>query len=174
MFGGDSMRDIRRFLLAALVLLPAVALLNAPAARAAGVVSTCDEAHLLAALAGGGAVTFTCSGTITVTSTISILVDTTIDGTGQNVTISGGNAVGVLSVGSAFPQVTVTVSLNNLTIADGKATGATIFTGGGGGVANYSVLIVNNSTFVHNVASFLGGGIFSYFGRTFVIDSTFI
>jgi hypothetical protein len=175
LFGGSSMRHIKRFFLTALVFLPAVALLNAPAARAAGVVSTCDEMHLRAALAGGGAVTFTCSGTITVTSTVAILLNTTIDGTGQNVTISGGNAVGVFSVGSPFVQALLNVSLNNLTIADGNATGVNIFTGGGGGVANYySLLNVTNTTFIHNVASFWGGGIFNYFGATFVTNSTFI
>jgi hypothetical protein len=36
----------------------------APPAYAGGIVSICDEAHLLAALAGGGTVTFSCSGTI--------------------------------------------------------------------------------------------------------------
>jgi len=42
--------------------------------------------------------------------------------TGQNVTISGGNSVGVFSVGSPLlPSLKLIVSLNNLTIADGKA-----------------------------------------------------
>jgi len=58
-------------------------------AHAGGVVSICDEAHLKAALAGGGAVTFTCSGTIHLTSTIIIDIHTWIDGSGQAVTISG-------------------------------------------------------------------------------------
>jgi hypothetical protein len=169
------MRHIKRFFLAAVVLLPAVALLSAAPTRAAGVVSTCDETHLRAALVGGGAVTFTCSGTITVTSTIAILLNTTIDGTGQKVTISGGNAVGVFSVGSPLVQAFLNFSLNNLTIADGNATGLNIFTGGGGGVANYYSLVnVNNSTFIHNAATFFGGGIFNYFGATFVSNSTFI
>ncbi|MBK7202196.1 hypothetical protein [Candidatus Amarolinea dominans] len=39
-------------------------------AHAGGIVSICDETHLLAALAGGGTVTFSCSGTITLTDTI--------------------------------------------------------------------------------------------------------
>jgi pectate lyase len=42
-------------------------------------------------LSGGGTVTFSCSGTITLTSTITIASDTTIDGSGQAVTISGDN-----------------------------------------------------------------------------------
>ena len=68
------------------VFLAALLMLAAPAtpAHAGGVVSVCDEAHLRAALAGGGTVTFSCSGTITLTATIRILADTTIDGTGQS------------------------------------------------------------------------------------------
>src|ERR1700686_2985210 len=148
-------------------LVVALALAFAPATRAAGVVSVCDETHLRAALAGGGTVTFTCSGTITLASTIAILLDTTIDGTGQNVTISGGKAVGVFSVGSAVPPVSVNVSLNNLTIADGIA-------GVGGGVANFnSILSVTNSTFSGNFAQFYGGGIFTYRGTALVSNSTF-
>jgi hypothetical protein len=162
-----------RILLAALLL--ALAMAYVPVTRAGGVVSLCDETHLRAAVAGGGAVTFTCSGTITVTSTIAILLNTTIDGTSQNVTISGGNAVGVFTIGSPLVQAFLNVSLDNLTIADGNATGLNFFTGGGGGVASYySLLNVTNSTFVHNVATFLGGGIFNYFGATFVSNSTFI
>ena len=63
----------------------------APAApaHAGGIVSVCDQAHLLAALVGGGTVTFSCSGTITLTKEIVIATDTTIDGSGQTVTIIG-------------------------------------------------------------------------------------
>ena len=47
-----------------------------PSGPSAGVVSVCDEAHLLAALSGGGNVTFTCSGMITLTATIIIAATT--------------------------------------------------------------------------------------------------
>jgi hypothetical protein len=57
--------------LIALLVLLALALPAAPA-HAGGVVSVCDEAHLKSALSGGGTVTFTCSGTITLTSTMTI------------------------------------------------------------------------------------------------------
>ena len=63
--------------------------------HAGGVVSICDELHLLAALAGGGTVTFICCVTITLTAEISMAAVTTIDGRGQNVTISGNHAVPV-------------------------------------------------------------------------------
>ena len=103
--------------LVTLLVLLALAVASAPTpAHAGGVVSVCDEAHLLAALAGGGTVTFSCSGTITLTATITIAADTTIDGSGQTVTISGNHAVRVFTVNSG-----VTLNLNRLTIADGSS-----------------------------------------------------
>ena len=49
---------------------------------AGGMVSVCDEAHLRAALTGGGTVTFSCSGTIVLASQVRIANNTTIDGAG--------------------------------------------------------------------------------------------
>src|SRR5256885_1970888 len=99
-------------------LLVALAMAYAPVARAAGVVSSCDEASLLTAVSGGGMVTFTCSGTITLTATITIFLDTTIDGTGQNVAISGGGAVRVFVVPTGFK-----LNLNKLTITGSSGVG---------------------------------------------------
>ena len=70
----------------------------APPARAAGTVGSgtpgsCTEAALNAALAGGGTVTFNCGGgpvVIPITSTKVLSSSTTIDGTGQQVTLDGG------------------------------------------------------------------------------------
>ena len=152
-----------RILVAAL--LGALAIAYAPVARAGGVVSSCDEASLLTAVTGGGMVTFTCSGTITLTATITILADTTIDGAGQNVTISGGNAVRVFFVPSG-----VQLNLNKITIANGNANSSTYAQGGG--IASYGTLTVTNSTFSGNSAQFVGGGIFS-FGTLTVTNSTF-
>ena len=70
----------------------------ARAADAGGVVTVCDEPHLRDALADGGLVAFACSGVITLTTEITILADTTIDGVGQDVTISGNDAVRVFTV----------------------------------------------------------------------------
>ena len=55
-------------------------------------VEICDEAHLLSALAGGGMVIFECSGTIPLTAEITIAANTTIDCSGQAVTIVGADA----------------------------------------------------------------------------------
>ena len=109
-------------------------------AHAGGVVSVCDEAHLRAALAGGGTVTFSCSGTITLTAEITIAADTTIDGSGQTVTISGNNAVRVFTVNSG-----VTLNLNELTVANGQRLAY-----GGGIVQRGGTVTVSNSTFSGN------------------------
>jgi hypothetical protein len=97
----------------------ALVLSLAPSAQAEGVVSTCDEASLRTALNSGGLVTFACSGMITLTltsgGTITVSSDTTIDGSGQNVTISGGNHTGVFSV-----PLGVKLNLKRLTIAGGS------------------------------------------------------
>ena len=57
----------------------------------AQVVTNSTEAALRAALADGGAVTFNCDGTITLTSTIVITNSTVLDCSAHQVTISGGN-----------------------------------------------------------------------------------
>jgi predicted outer membrane repeat protein len=151
-----------RYLVAILVLL--AVLLPAASASASGVVSTCNEAGLLAALAGGGTVTFSCSGTITLASTIAITENTTIDGTGQMVTISGGNAVGVFRVNPG-----VSLTLKYLTVANGEDTGPV----GGGGVLNYrGTLTVVDCVFASNSGLELGGGIANY-GTASVSGSTF-
>ena len=116
---------------------------SASPVNAGGIVSVCDESHLRAALAGGGTVTFACSGTITLTAEITITTDTTIDGSGQAVTISGNHAVRVFTVDSG-----ATLNLNELTVANGSTDAY------GGGIFNsYGTLTVNNSTFSGNRAS---------------------
>ncbi len=167
-------------------------IMPASPAHAGGVVSVCDEAHLLAALAGGGTVTFSCSGTIILTATITITANTTVDGSGQIVTISGNNAVRVFRVNSG-----VTLNVNRVTVANGHAgsDGGGIYNSGtltvsntsfsgnsangswgsGGGIYNAenSALFVSHSTFSENSASGNGGAIHNY--DTLVVDnSTFI
>ena len=66
--GDQTMRP--KHLVTLLVLLAFAAATAPTPAHAGGIVSVCDEAHLLAALADGGTVTFSCSGTITLTATI--------------------------------------------------------------------------------------------------------
>jgi predicted outer membrane repeat protein len=151
-----------RHLVAVFVLLALI--LPAAPARAGGVVSTCDEAHLLAALTGGGAVTFSCSDYIALTSTISISLDTTIDGSGQTVSINGSSGRRVFNVSSG-----VSLTLNSLTIGYGRDTSPD---GGGGVYSNGgSVTIIN--TLFHDNSAYYGGGVLIRNGTLTVINSTF-
>jgi hypothetical protein len=136
--------------------------LPASAVHAGGVVSVCDEAHLKLALTGGGTVNFSCSGTITLTGTITISKDTTIDGSGHSVILSGAHQCRVFTVSPG-----ITLSLNRLTIADGVAPGPY---GGGVFIAN-GTLIVSNNTFLENGAANAGGGIYGKGSQVTVSNS---
>jgi len=105
----------------------------------------------ITAAASGDTINFSCSGTITLAATITIAKNLTINGDGQTVTISGGNAVRVFIVNAG-----VSLTLNNLTIANGK-----IFAGDhGGGISNAGTLAITNSTFSGNsTTTGYGGGI---------------
>jgi hypothetical protein len=105
-------------------------------------VTNCTEANLRAAMAGGGTVTFACDGTITLANTISIPLDTVIDGSGHQITISGNNAVRVFYVAT-----NVNFTVVNLTIANGQSTeGAGVFNAGG-------QLAFTGATFLSNIAT---------------------
>jgi hypothetical protein len=121
--------------LALLLLLPV-------AAWAGGVVTNCTEAALRAAMAGGGTVTFACDGTITLTSTITNVSDTLLDGSGHQVTISGGHTVRVFSV-----TTNVYFSVVNLTIADSTSLGGSAILNLGG------IVNLNGVTFRSNTAA---------------------
>jgi hypothetical protein len=147
-----------------------------------GVVTSATESNFRAALAGGGTVTFAVDGTITFGSTIVITNDTILDGAGQQVTLSGGGAVRVMT---ANPGVNLT--LRNLTIADGndstidscgglnsQANSLTItrctFSNNVGVISsairqwNGGLLTVTDSTFVHNrgIAGAIDTGLVSF------------
>jgi len=120
-------------------------------AQAAGVVSTCDEPSLKTALLGGGAVTFTCSGRILLTSAITISTNTIIDGSGQNIIIESPFQVIGVNVG-------IGLVLNHLYIAGGSATA-------GGAIYSSGNLKVTDTTFWANTAKSAGGAIVNnYFG----------
>jgi hypothetical protein len=96
-------------------------------ARAGGPVSSLDQAALKAALVGGGVVTFTVDGTITLTNTLNVNYDnTTIDGSGHNIVITGNGAVRVFAVpvGINFTNIHITIAGGNAIGTNGNA-GAT-------------------------------------------------
>ncbi|MBC7870320.1 MAG: right-handed parallel beta-helix repeat-containing protein, partial [Chitinophagaceae bacterium] len=132
--------------------------------QAAGVVAVCDEASLDAALAGGGVVSFTCSGTITITATKVVGANTIIDGAGQAVTISGGGAVSIFQVNPG-----VALTLRNLTIADGLNVGP--FSQGGTIFNDAGTVTLNNSILTGHQAAF-GGAIYNQGGTVTILNST--
>ncbi len=137
---------------------------------ATSIVSTCDDATLRNAInnaASGDTITFGCSGTITLGSTLVISKNLTLDGSGQNVTLSGGGSVQVLSVNSG-----VSFTLNDLTVAHG------LTSGDGGGLFNNGTVSISNSTFANNEGRFGGtargggGGLYNN-GTMSISNSTF-
>jgi YD repeat-containing protein len=105
-----------------------------------GVVSTCTESALTNALAGGGTVTFGCSGTIVVANTIVISTNTIMNASGSSVLISGGDWVRVFLV-----NTNVTLTMYNVTICNGRA-------GGGAGIRNDGTLVAYECAFQNNHA----------------------
>ena len=99
------------------------------------------------AAAGADTISFSVSGTITLTAALDIQDALVIDGTGQSVTISGGNAVTVMTTLYGSP----TLTLNSLTITNGRDSGY-----GAGGVAtgNGGSLNVANCVFSGNSSGF--------------------
>jgi len=126
----------------ALALVVGMSLLGGLPARAAGTVTACTETALRAAMAGGGTVTFACDGTITLSDTIEIGTNTVLDGSGNQMTVSGSNACQVFFVDS-----NVNFTLINLTIAHGLSTN-----GSGGGIYNDGTLNAANCLFLSNSA----------------------
>ena len=100
---------------------------------------------------------------IKLTSTLTLGATVAIDGTGHNVTISGGNTVQlfVLNGGTG-----VTLSLTGLTLANGKSRD-------GGAVDNLGTVKVTGSTFSNNAATSGNGGAIYNFGNANVTSSTF-
>jgi predicted outer membrane repeat protein len=98
-------------------------------------------------------------------ATITIAADTTIDGSGQTVTISGWNpTLGTTRVFTV--NAGVALSVNALTVADGGSFD------NAGGILNNGTLIVSNSTFSGNNAFGNGGAIYND-GTLTVSNSTF-
>lgn len=103
---------------------------------------------------GKDTIKFAVSGTITLTSTLPAIANTSgnslvIDGTGQIITVSGADEYQVMMVTAG-----ATLTLNNLTIAHGSGTY-------GGGAYNAGALTVTNTTFLSNVVTVLGGAIYN-------------
>jgi hypothetical protein len=101
-----------RFLgIAATVLL--CALLRSQPVQAAGFVTVCNESALDAALNDGGTITFLCDGIIPISETKVITRDTTLDGTGQQITLQGQGVQRVFDV-----RAGASLTIRNLTVIE--------------------------------------------------------
>jgi uncharacterized repeat protein (TIGR01451 family) len=158
-----------------------------PSARAGGVVgsgsaASCTEAALDSALAGGGTVTFNCGGgavVIPITSTKLLSTSTTIDGTGQQITLDGGGSTRLFQT-TPQPSTGLNLVFRKLTLRNGWAAdqGAGIDLGWQvpGRLTN---LLVEDVTFQNNVAQssqadWGGGAICGVTGVLTIRRSTFV
>ena len=118
------------------------------------------------ASAAGGTVNLAAT-TYTLAATVAINKNLTVNGAGAaNTTVSGNNAVQVVSIGGF--NFNRTVNINGLTVAKGKSTN-----GGGVLVNQGATLNLANSTFSNNSAGFGGGGAISNLGTINITNSTF-
>jgi len=107
-----------------------------------GTVTDCTEAALRAAMLGGGVVTFACDGTIRLSSPLSVLTDTVLDGNSHKVTISGNGAVRLVYV-----STDVRLTILNLSFTDGVSpNGGALFNAGGSVYATNCVFTGNRAT----------------------------
>lgn len=136
-----------------------------------GIVTSCTEINLRAAMAGGGTVTFACDGTITLANTISNGLDIVLDGSGHQITLSGGDAVRLFVV-----NMNTHFALTNLSLANGYSPYGSAILNLGGFVSLERVAFSVNTAFPNYSASFSnqflpgsGGAIFNA-GGTVMAD----
>src|SRR5678815_1492797 len=118
------------------------------------VVTTCTEENLKLAVAEGGWVSLCCDGTITLSNTIRIDREVVLDGTGHNVTVSGGNAVRLFRVDPG-----VSFSITNVVLAAGRHEGVVAGeSGAGAGILNEggTVNLIGTVLINHSVVGFGG------------------
>jgi CSLREA domain-containing protein len=123
--------------------------------------STCTAAGT-----GSDTITFSVTGTITLGSTLPTITDSGLTITGPNpassaaITISGNNAVQIMSVTGRF----ATLTLNDLTLTDGNANN-------GGAISDGATVTITDCTFSGNQA--IDGGAIENGGTLTIIGSTF-
>lgn len=121
-------------------------------ARAAGVVNPCTEASLDAALAGGGVVTFACSGTIQPEHPKVITADTVLDGAGQPVTLDATRIFHNYRLREEGMRPIIDVAAGSrLEVRALTFTGVLNFGSEGAAILNHGTLVVRDSTFSDNL-----------------------
>ena len=118
-------------------------------------VNQCSDAALRDAIAQGGRIMFDCDGTITLTNSLDILTDITLDGSGHNVVISGGDQYRIFSV-----KPLINFLVRNLTLSQGVHRGAPNGGSGVGGAIynDRGIVIVENCTLTQNSVVGAKGG----------------
>ncbi len=175
-----TLRRSTHILIALMVL---ATLPSLPVARAAptivgdGTPGSCTEASLRAALVGGGSISFNCGGapvSITVSAPFEITApETTIDGGGL-ITLRGQNSR-IIAHRTTGAQGSSTLTLRNLTITGGRASGANDAANGGAIASIFAAanpafkpaLVVEHVTFEDNdstVTSLTRGDAYDYGG----------
>ena len=156
-----------------------------------GTPASCTPAAVVAAVAAGGVITFSCGPnpvTITMTATATV-VNTShrvvLDGGGK-VTLSGGGTTQILSVNAGWEQQWPQLVVQNLTFTDAysgtRQTGGSLVYGGGAIFDEGGQLKVVNSAFLGNscyaTGPDLGGGAIRAVGMylaspVYITDDTF-
>lgn len=129
-----------------------VALLWAFGVRAATVVD-CTESSLKAAVAAGGTVNFSCSGTIFLTSPVVVTQSVTLDASFRQITLSGGSSNRLFNV-----TTNGDLTLRFLTITGG-------WNPVGGAISNSGSLRIESCTFSNNTARQFGAPTGAFSGR---------
>ncbi len=149
-----------------------VALVLTNASGPTNVVSVCDEASLQTAIRAGGWISIGCSGTITLTNTLTITNNVILDGSGVSATLSGGNAVQLFSVSPG-----AALALTNLTLANGvsivtnknaPAAGGAIYNSGGTVTLTGCTVLNNAAQNFANGGTAKGGAICNVGGSVFI------
>jgi len=160
----------RRILPLPFFLLVTSGLIAPPAAKVTPyLITICDERSFVQALAQAGkddTIQFGCSGTITIRRTLNVTQEITLNGSGQQVILSGDNSLQILIVNSG-----ASLSLSDLTLSGGQTNGLggaifnrgalstlrVTFSGNKHGIVNFGTLTATDNTFADN----LGDGIYN-------------
>ena len=95
----------------------------------------------------GGTITFNLSGTITLATELVVNKALTIDGTGQNIAISGNNATRVMRIEDATPATFTNVTLKSIIIENGRSVTD------GAGIQSFENLTLDGVTVRNNLVT---------------------
>jgi hypothetical protein len=154
-----------------------VSLVLTNASGSTNVVSVCDEAALQAAISAGGWISIGCSGTLTITNTLTISNHVILDGSSVAATLSGGNLVRLFYV-----QPGASLAITNLTLANGSITnngslpadGGAIYNNDGAVTLTGCTLTNNSATANHPATTARGGAIFNNGGTVQIYASAIL